>query len=105
EQVRALVRQLDVQTAIAANVHVIYLKNAEATRVAQTLRGILSGEAAPVATSVPAGSPQGAGGQGGFAQGGFAQGAGGPPPIAQGGGGGGGGPGSNSLPTLAPTAR
>ena len=63
EQVRALVRQLDVQTGTAANVHVIYLKNAEATRVAQTLRGILSGEAAPVATSAPPGGPPGAGGQ------------------------------------------
>jgi general secretion pathway protein D len=61
EQVRSLVRQLDVQTGTAANVHVVYLKNAEATRVAQTLRGILSGEAAPVATSAPApGSPPGA---------------------------------------------
>ena len=51
EQVRALVRQLDVQTGAAANVHVVYLKNAEATRVAQTLRGILSGEVAPIAPS------------------------------------------------------
>ena len=74
EQVRALVSQLDVQTGTAANVHVVYLKNAEATRVAQTLRGILSGEAAPVATSAP-----GAGGaQGGAQQSGVAQ-----PPIAQ----------------------
>jgi general secretion pathway protein D len=72
EQVRALVRQLDVQTGTAANVHVIYLKNAEATRVAQTLRGILSGEVAPVATSAPAGvAPPGSVAQ---------------PPIAQGGG-------------------
>jgi general secretion pathway protein D len=75
EQVRALVRQLDVQTGTAANVHVVYLKNAEATRVAQTLRGILSGEAAPVATSAPApGAPP------------AAPGGGGQPPIAQGGG-------------------
>jgi general secretion pathway protein D len=63
EQVRALVRQLDVQTGTAANVHVVYLKNAEATRVAQTLRGILSGEAAPVAASAPAGGAQGGTGQ------------------------------------------
>jgi general secretion pathway protein D len=52
-QVQALVQQLDVQTATAANVHVVYLKNAEAARVAQTLRGILMGDAgapAPVAT-------------------------------------------------------
>jgi len=67
EQVRSLVRQLDVQTGSAANVHVIYLKNAEATRVAQTLRGILSGEAPPVATPVASTGAQ-AGGQGGAAQ-------------------------------------
>jgi len=79
EQVRSLVRQLDVPTGTAANVHVVYLKNAEATRVAQTLRGILSGEAAPVATSAPAsGAPLGAPGS--------APGSGGQPPIAQGGG-------------------
>jgi general secretion pathway protein D len=58
EQVRALVRQLDVQTGTAANVHVVYLKNAEATRVAQTLRGILSGEVAPIAPSAPAAGAQ-----------------------------------------------
>ncbi|HWV91442.1 MAG TPA: type II secretion system secretin GspD, partial [Burkholderiales bacterium] len=58
EQVRALVRQLDVQTGTAANVHVVYLKNAEATRVAQTLRGILSGEVAPIAPSPPAAGAQ-----------------------------------------------
>ncbi|MDH4094096.1 MAG: type II secretion system secretin GspD [Betaproteobacteria bacterium] len=62
EQVRSLVRQLDVQTGTAANVPVVYLKNAEATRVAQTLRGILSGEAAPVQTSSPAGGAQGGAG-------------------------------------------
>jgi general secretion pathway protein D len=77
EQVRSLVRQLDVSTGTAANVHVVYLKNAEATRVAQTLRGILSGEAAPVATSAPAsGAPGSAPGPGG----------GGQPPVVQGGG-------------------
>ncbi len=72
EQVRALVRQLDVQTGTAANVHVVYLKNAEATRVAQTLRGILSGEVAPLPTSAPTSVPPG--------------GAQPPPPAAQGGG-------------------
>jgi general secretion pathway protein D len=79
EQVRALVRQLDVPTGTAANVHVVYLKNAEATRVAQTLRGILSGEVAAPVTSAPASGPQG-GMQGGVQSGG-AQ-----PPSAQGGG-------------------
>jgi len=63
EQVRALVRQLDVPTGAAANVHVIYLKNAEAVRVAQTLRGILSGETVPVPQTAPAKGTQGAAGQ------------------------------------------
>jgi general secretion pathway protein D len=44
-RVQAIVAQLDVRTGAAGNIHVIYLKNAEATRVAQTLRAILSGEA------------------------------------------------------------
>jgi general secretion pathway protein D len=93
EQVRSLVRQLDVPTGTAANVHVVYLKNAEATRVAQTLRGILSGEAAPLPTSVPAGgappgAPAGAG----------------QPPIVQGGGMVQADPASNALLISAPDA-
>lgn len=41
--VRQLVASLD-QPGAGGNMHVIYLKNAEATRVAQTLRAVLSGE-------------------------------------------------------------
>jgi len=67
EQVRSLVRQLDVPTGTAANVHVVYLKNAEAVRVAQTLRGILSGDAAPLPASAPAATPAG-GARGGGGQ-------------------------------------
>jgi len=60
--VQAMVRQLDVQTGTAGNIHVVYLKNAEALRVAQTLRSILSGEAgAGAAPGAPApGAPGGA---------------------------------------------
>jgi len=47
ERVRAMVGQLDVPTGAAGNIHVVHLKNAEAVRVAQTLRAILSGEALP----------------------------------------------------------
>lgn len=55
-RVQAIVKQLDVPTGAAGNIHVIYLKNAEATRVAQTLRSILSGEASigPVTAAPPA---------------------------------------------------
>jgi general secretion pathway protein D len=59
--VRSMVEQLDVQTGTAANVHVVYLKNAEATRVAQTLRGILSGDTATAPAPLsPAGAQAGA---------------------------------------------
>jgi len=44
-RVQSLARQLDAPTGAAGNIHVIYLKNAEATRVAQVLRSILSGDA------------------------------------------------------------
>jgi len=54
-RVEGIVRQLDVPTGAAGNIHVIYMKNAEATRVAQTLRTILSGEvSAGAATLVTA---------------------------------------------------
>jgi len=43
-RVHALVAKLDVQTPVAGNVHVIYLKNAQAEKVAQTLRNILSAD-------------------------------------------------------------
>ena len=62
-RVQGIVRQLDVPTGAAGNIHVIYMKNAEATRVAQTLRAILAGEvssgpAAPVtAAGVPVPAP------------------------------------------------
>ena len=44
QAVRQLVGNLD-QPGAAGNIHVVYLKNAEATKVAQTLRSVLSGEA------------------------------------------------------------
>ncbi|MBK6742778.1 MAG: type II secretion system secretin GspD [Hydrogenophilales bacterium] len=43
-RVQNLVSSLDVPTPVAGNVHVVYLKNAEAAKVAQTLRNILSGD-------------------------------------------------------------
>jgi general secretion pathway protein D len=57
-RVQAIVQQLDVPTGAAGNIHVVYLKNAEAARVAQTLRAILSGDPAvaptAAATTLPA---------------------------------------------------
>jgi general secretion pathway protein D len=70
--VQAMVQQLDVQTGTAGNVHVIYLKNAEALRVAQTLRAVLSGDAGavPAAATGAAGTsaPSSAAAGGGMVQ-------------------------------------
>jgi general secretion pathway protein D len=74
--VRAMVEQLDMRTGTAANVHVIYLKNAEATRVAQTLRAILSGESAAAPAPVQAAGAQGAAAQSASALASSAQGGG-----------------------------
>jgi general secretion pathway protein D len=41
--IRQLVSNMD-QPGAAGNIHVVYLKNADATKVAQTLRGVLTGD-------------------------------------------------------------
>lgn len=43
---RSLIASLDQPSATAGNIHVVYLKNAQAVNVAQTLRAIVSGDAA-----------------------------------------------------------
>lgn len=48
QTLRNLVAGLDVAAAAGGNIHVVYLRNAEAGKLAETLRGILSG-AAPAA--------------------------------------------------------
>ena len=61
DRVRELVAKLDTETATLGNMHVVYLKNAEAVKMAQTLRAVLSGDtSAAAAASIP-GSPAGAG--------------------------------------------
>jgi general secretion pathway protein D len=42
---RGLVARLDQPSADPGNIHVVYLRNAEAVKLAQTLRGVLTGEA------------------------------------------------------------
>ncbi|MDZ4203167.1 MAG: type II secretion system secretin GspD [Gallionella sp.] len=57
---RALIEKLDQPTLMPGNVHVVYLKNAEATKLAQILRTVLSANTAsatPAAASSPA-SPE-----------------------------------------------
>jgi general secretion pathway protein D len=53
---RAIIAGLDVATSVAGNIHVVYLKNADATKLAQTLRAIMSGDTA-AATGGVAGQP------------------------------------------------
>ena len=50
-RVRDLVAKLDVPGAAPGNMHVVYLKNAEATKIAQTLRDVISGETSSLSSS------------------------------------------------------
>jgi general secretion pathway protein D len=43
--VRTLIEKLDQPSAVPGNIHVVYLKNAEATRLARTLLGVGGGDA------------------------------------------------------------
>lgn len=52
--VKSIIEKLDQPTALPGNVHVVYLKNAEAVKLAQTLRSILSSDGA-----LPSGSSSG----------------------------------------------
>jgi len=58
-RLRGLVAMLDSPTGTAGNIHVVYMKNAEAVKVAETLRAIYLGESAPAAsrTAVPLPAP------------------------------------------------
>ncbi|MGV8934329.1 MAG: type II secretion system secretin GspD [Gallionellaceae bacterium] len=51
ERVRDLVKRLDVNTGSLGNIHVVYLKNAEAVKLAQTLRSVLSGDTSATSSS------------------------------------------------------
>lgn len=42
-RVRTMVATIDTPTAANGNIHVVYLRNAEATKLAETLRGLLAG--------------------------------------------------------------
>lgn len=53
---KSLIARLDVPTAYPGNVHVVYLKNAEATKLAQTLRAVVTSEVSSPG-SAPPGSP------------------------------------------------
>lgn len=53
-RVQELVAKLDIQTGAPGNIHVVYLKNAEAAKLAITLRAVLSGDTSSIDT--PSGS-------------------------------------------------
>lgn len=57
DRVRDLVEKLDIETGTLGNMHVVYLKNAEAVKLAQTLRAVLSGDTSAAATAGTAGTP------------------------------------------------
>jgi general secretion pathway protein D len=50
-RIKTLAADLDIPAAAAGNIHVIYLRNAEAAKVAETLRALLSGQ--PTASTTP----------------------------------------------------
>jgi general secretion pathway protein D len=57
-----LIEQLDVPTNAGSSIHVVYLKNADSTKLASTLRALMSGKAtesalAPTSGSLASGTP------------------------------------------------
>jgi general secretion pathway protein D len=53
-RIRALVAGMDIPTAANGNIHVVYLRNAEATKLAEVLRGLMSGQPATTPSAAPA---------------------------------------------------
>ena len=53
-RLRQFVAMLDTPTSAAGNIHVVHLKNADAVKLAETLRAIHSGEAGSAAAARPA---------------------------------------------------
>jgi general secretion pathway protein D len=53
-RIKALVAGIDIPTAANGNIYVVYLRNAEATKLAETLRGLLNGASASASVSQPA---------------------------------------------------
>jgi general secretion pathway protein D len=55
KRIRELAAGMDVPSASGGNIHVIYLKNAEAVRLAESLRAMISGQPVAQRTSTPLG--------------------------------------------------
>jgi general secretion pathway protein D len=56
--VKAIIKKLDQPTAMAGNVHVVYLRNADAMKIAQTLRAIVASDSNSTGASSGAGANQ-----------------------------------------------
>ena len=69
---KSLIAKLDQPTAQLGNVHVVYLKNADATKLAQTLRSVVSSDTSVPAASTGVGAGAGAGATGAGASPGMA---------------------------------
>jgi len=53
-RLNVLIAGIDIPTAAGGNIHVVYLRNAEASKIADTLRGLMSGSTtSSVTTSTP----------------------------------------------------
>lgn len=61
-RVKELVAKLDVAGAATGNMHVVYLKNAEAAKVAATLRAVVAGDSSTQAAATPQAAAQPSGG-------------------------------------------
>jgi len=57
-RVKELVARLDSAASTSGNIHVVELKNADAAKLAQTLRSVLSGDASAATTTSPQGNVQ-----------------------------------------------
>ena len=68
-RVRELVAMLDTPTSASGNIHVIYLKNAQAVKLADVLRAIHSGESSGAQAAAPAGQAPAVGQGGAMASG------------------------------------
>ena len=55
---KSLIAKLDQPTAQPGNVHVVHLKNAEATKLAQTLRSVVTNDTSQPAQQAPSQNPQ-----------------------------------------------
>ena len=60
-RIKTLIAGLDIPTAAGGNIHVVYLRNAEAVKVAETLRGLLAGSSGATASAPATSTPAAAG--------------------------------------------